>query len=775
MVYSPLGASPNALLLAERLREAVARKLTERRKAGGWSKPRGDCEGITEKSPHPLSKADSGTHPNTTLNQSGGESPTPAETQTQEGEGAQNLLKYNVFVLDADAEEMRKVIPHLVMKVCEAGVPGGVPSSPASSASASPQTSHTPQSTSPTPSVGGTGTAHTDGPDGHLVEMNVDPDASSSSNKIKDSDGVVGVDANTVDFAQREKEEMRDLTKASEIITLFPSGGEAEREGEDVDVDWSTTSTRFDPYVGQVFLGNADDVPVAPMPPSASAVPPVPVTGYTRKPGRGHGEEEDGEPLSENDPFNYRPTNDPARGFGYDICVECHDSAPFPSAAQLRKAEEHLSVLDLWWADRCAGAGSAAAGPVALPPRPPPNANAVIHLPFPSLPINTQTTMAALMPVIRFLEKWVRPVEKVVSSPTPGLSASSSSSSSLNAQPTPTSAANPPPPRRWSAVASMMPHFPPFVALPSSTSQMPVSNTPTSTPTSAHPPAPPRTRSFTSPSPTSHPTPITPSTARTRPLKILIYSSDGYTESSVPALCLLMVIRGLGLPEAYLELQVAKRRSFFVYQADLGLLRRVEGRVREEREREREEREREREVNANGKRVLNGGAAQGGRAGWFGEGLGLGLGLGQGRGGAVVVAPPTATYGRRPAKSVSFSSQAVVMSQQPTLKSSPMMVPPHGNQNGYGGEQESASAPQAQGTGAEVGTGMVVKGRPRASTSPWLPSTFGFGGDHQSWFNDPRFDGSFPSRVLPFLYLGNLWVFLSFLSFRAGVREWVFC
>jgi hypothetical protein len=44
--------------------------------------------------------------------------------------------------------------------------------------------------------------------------------------------------------------------------------------------------------------------------------------------------------------------------------------------------------------------------------------------------------------------------------------------------------------------------------------------------------------------------------------------------------------------------------------------------------------------------------------------------------------------------------------------------------------------------------------RARAVTSPWLPSLFG--GDHQAWFNDPRFDGSFPSRVLPFLYLGNL-------------------
>jgi dual specificity MAP kinase phosphatase len=45
--------------------------------------------------------------------------------------------------------------------------------------------------------------------------------------------------------------------------------------------------------------------------------------------------------------------------------------------------------------------------------------------------------------------------------------------------------------------------------------------------------------------------------------------------------------------------------------------------------------------------------------------------------------------------------------------------------------------------------------RPRACTSPLLPSLVD---DHQVWFDDPRFDGSFPSRVLPFLYLGNLCV-----------------
>lgn len=45
--------------------------------------------------------------------------------------------------------------------------------------------------------------------------------------------------------------------------------------------------------------------------------------------------------------------------------------------------------------------------------------------------------------------------------------------------------------------------------------------------------------------------------------------------------------------------------------------------------------------------------------------------------------------------------------------------------------------------------------RPRASTSPLPPPHI----DHHTWFNDPRFDGSFPSRVLPFLYLGNLCVY----------------
>jgi dual specificity MAP kinase phosphatase len=49
-----------------------------------------------------------------------------------------------------------------------------------------------------------------------------------------------------------------------------------------------------------------------------------------------------------------------------------------------------------------------------------------------------------------------------------------------------------------------------------------------------------------------------------------------------------MSVKGLTLPEVYLDLQVGKRRSFFVYQHYMGVVRRVETRLIDDRERERE-------------------------------------------------------------------------------------------------------------------------------------------------------------------------------------------
>lgn len=250
---------------------------------------------------------------------------------------------------------------------------------------------------------------------------------------------------------------------------------------------------------------------------------------------------------------------------------------------------------------------------------------------------------------------------------------------------------------------------------------------------------------------------------------MLLYSADGYTESSVPALCLLMAVRGCTLPEAYLELQVARRRSFFVYHADIPIMRRVEARMREDAERARAERERvqremrarealeqgaadaEAGVNGNGKRVATAPTPPA-RQGWGSVmgGTWRSPPVPKGPAPAPTAAPtppPPAVHGRPAAKSISFARPPQIAQGQ--VRSQPVVVP----------SQQQGMQPQSYTQGTTVialppaPAPTPTRTRPRANTSPWLPSVFG---DHQSWFNDPRFDGSFPSRVLPFLYLGNL-------------------
>ncbi|KAF8072211.1 hypothetical protein FPV67DRAFT_1411852 [Lyophyllum atratum] len=585
VVYSPKGPTPNALLLARRLREAVRRKWEER-----------------------VARQGNMQHP--------------------------DLLQYNVFVLGATAPEMRAdpAVAHLL---------------------------DTDMDVDPTTT---TTTATT-------IGISAQAPAAVQARKR---------DPNTVDFAQREKEEMRDLTKASEIIRVGPSSTGTGSTSTTSSISSSTGTPnnntlienlkedgapRWIPHMGQVFLGNSDDVPLAPEVPSQFR--------------HAAGGEEDPD-----DPFNYRATNDPEKGYGYDICIECHDLAPFPTGAHLRAAEEHLTMLDVLWGNRGKGKEKEAETR-SIQPRPPPNANAVIHLPFPSSPTNTQAAMNALMPVIRFLEKWLNPIAPPPPSPPPPPPASAPPSNNTG------SAAA----RRWSSVTALMPSFPSFPGTSSSSVPPPLPTTPS-------PSA--RTRSFTSPA-VHTPVPPPAPTTRTRPIKVLLYSADGYTESSVPALCLLMAVKHLSLPEAYLELQVARRRSFFVYHADLGVLRRVESRLREDAER------------ARGPPPIPSTNSNSN-------------------------SNPAPMMGRPAAKSVSFAQAPGQPGRSP-----PMVVP----SQSHGQGRFVSGTPPAQQTQPMV----AVTGRPRANTSPWLPSVIG---DHQSWFNDPRFDGSFPSRVLPFLYLGNL-------------------
>ncbi|XP_006459605.1 hypothetical protein AGABI2DRAFT_177482 [Agaricus bisporus var. bisporus H97] len=640
VVYSPKGASPAAVTLAQRFTQAIRAKRKERIQALGL----------------------------------------PDE------DGSNGLLHYNVFVLDAAEERMRKELAHLMMRICVEPVSGGL--------FGTRNNSHG---------------AHTDGSDGHIVELGAVESREREQAAVGEMDMVVDGPSqerqqqeegltipfpNTVDFAQREKEEMRDLTKASEIVSLFPalppspegsSGWNTPDDGSsvqqrprslssassrhpyrstrpphlqflpqvqphiplhnnftfsppDINIDISSTASFYDPHVGQIFLGNSGDVPLAPERLQSGSV--------------------------EDDPFDYRNTNNPQKGFGYDICIECHDLATFPSAAHLRAAEEHLSMVDLLWLEKCERQlqerfdQGENVDEEDIPTRPPPHANAVIHLTLPSSPASTQATLSSFMPVVRFLEKWLRPIQSppCIDRPSP---------------PTPHSPGNGSA-RRWSSMASFMPSFVPLTS--------------SSPPKTASPPssAPSRNRSFTSPIPSV--LKPKPRSRPTRPLKVLMYSSDGYTESSVPALCLLMAIKGLSLPEAYLELQVAKRRSFFVYHNDLGLLRRMEARLREERERS------GLLASAN---ASNTGANASPRS--WGEGMG------------------SVGHRRPAAKSVSFAT--------------PPSLP------GFKKVGNTVTPPLQQ-QALEEDVCMTVEPQPVNMSA--------------------SVDGSFPSRVLPFLYLGNL-------------------
>ncbi|KAI6107935.1 hypothetical protein F5141DRAFT_1188993 [Pisolithus sp. B1] len=476
----------------------------------------------------------------------------------------EGFLKYGVYVLDADAATIERELPWMIMRR-----------------------------------------------DGDVTPLAAVPGPSLS--------------ANTIDFARREKEEMRDLTRASEIITLWGDCNDSDR----AHASGSTTNTHWDPHAGQVFLGNSSDVPFShiklmPLSHRATTLPTE-------------------EPVEKPSPFD-SDANSSALGRGFDICIECHEYAPLPGIAHLHAAEQHIRALEMEWVERCQqdkdGDWMDADEPF-IPPRPPPHPSAMVHLPFPSSQQAVPSILNALFPVIQFLER--------VITPGPHL------------------------PSPWS---------------PPSQRGVPEDKDHASMNGNGH------GRGMRASAPSY----------RARPLKVLLYSSDGYTESSVPALCLLMAVRGLSLPEAYLELQVAKRRSFFVYQTEIGLLKKVEAR--------------------------------------------LGVANGHGR-------PRCYTYGSQDIPRLRVGPPRHSTTETPPgsgsylrpliLTSSPSHHP--------GIRNATSPAVQSTTTVPDVLSVQVAPQtlrRPRASTLPtFIP-------DHQSWFDDARFDGSFPSRVLPFLYLGNL-------------------
>lgn len=70
-------------------------------------------------------------------------------------------------------------------------------------------------------------------------------------------------------------------------------------------------------------------------------------------------------------------------------------------------------------------------------------------------------------------------------------------------------------------------------------------------------------------------------TFHSRPRKVLIHCTDGYTESSLLALAYFMYAERVPVHEAWLRLHCEKKRNFFAYSSDVALLSSLQARILE--------------------------------------------------------------------------------------------------------------------------------------------------------------------------------------------------
>ncbi|BEI80203.1 hypothetical protein CcaverHIS002_0107320 [Cutaneotrichosporon cavernicola] len=177
--------------------------------------------------------------------------------------------------------------------------------------------------------------------------------------------------------------------------------------------------------------------------------------------------------------------------------------------------------------------------------------------------------------------------------------------------------------------------------------------------------------------------------------QVLVHCQDGYTESSILVLSYIMASLGVSLPEAYLHLQLVAKRSFFLYPTDKPLLHRIDARLAQER--------RDRAIKC--MRSSNGSASP---------------------------VTPSSPSSNSPAPASRWKpwgfirgSGGVSAPHVPLIESQPPTTP-----------KRNVDAARRV---------LVDEGQGGSQAAL----------DCRVWFEDKRFDG-FPSRILPFLYLGNL-------------------
>ncbi|KAK6906966.1 hypothetical protein I203_100955 [Kwoniella mangroviensis CBS 8507] len=217
----------------------------------------------------------------------------------------------------------------------------------------------------------------------------------------------------------------------------------------------------------------------------------------------------------------------------------------------------------------------------------------------------------------------------------------------------------------------------------------------------------------------------TPPDSSGKKRKVLVHCQDGYTESSILVLSYIMSSLSCSLPEAFLHLQTTAKRSFFLYPSDRPLLKKIDQRLTNDRR-------------SKALKIVSNTTAQ------------------EGKTGSPIRSPPPSTGA----------------TGSPRWKSWSIGLP-----FGTGSSSTSSSAPPAPTSASSTSVKEKVKSSsidpltPIYSSTPTISTTVEVARDlldvsqihneaekrerHKVWFEDRRFDG-FPSRILPFLYLGNL-------------------
>ncbi|KAF9952357.1 tyrosine/serine/threonine protein phosphatase pps1, partial [Mortierella alpina] len=252
--------------------------------------------------------------------------------------------------------------------------------------------------------------------------------------------------------------------------------------------------------------------------------------------------------------------------------------------------------------------------------------------------------------------------------------------------------------------------------------------------------------------------------------QVLIHCVDGYTETALLALCVVMIHYELSLAESYVKLQTELGRSFFVYPNDAIVMLEVESQVWHRILLERTERDASAKLRAAA--TESGSVEVGSTTAVTSTAISAVPSTSEESQDRMSSSTPTSGVSSLSSSMSSYSStffaSLLNMSNEPSREQPPseqqQQQPMDEDGNPIPSSFSATSSTDTDTTmvtTSAMTTTMMMEGiepMPDRDQELAIQRPFVQPGheDKFEWFYHPEFEGSFPSRILPFLYLGNL-------------------